>query len=275
MVVGVIEMMRKGLTKGSGRIGYYNVIAKDPMVHRQSAMGIKQPQRAVMPTICPMPETTIAQWVRQHYPGLPEREVQNHVANFMREENAAARYDVLRQARKGGKWQFGDKELPSEPNMTKEEARIAKFRRLARNNDIDHVLFEEFMMRAFPDAVGGYEQEWAERFKKGNPMKYMDSHTLQIYKAVVADYEDKYFKKRTNGGKGGKKKLLQGRVLPSYQKFLKQKKRIRNGKDFFMGDRVTQGNWSDKRWAKARKKDNKQIGKNYEKWERFKSKRWM
>jgi apolipoprotein D and lipocalin family protein len=38
-------MMRKGLTKGSGRIGYYNIIAKDPMVHRQSAMGIKQPQQ--------------------------------------------------------------------------------------------------------------------------------------------------------------------------------------------------------------------------------------
>jgi hypothetical protein len=41
-------MMRKGLTKGSGRIGYYNVIAKDPMVHRMSAKGIKQPQTLSM-----------------------------------------------------------------------------------------------------------------------------------------------------------------------------------------------------------------------------------
>ena len=37
-------MRRKGLMKGNGK-GYKNVMGKDPMVHSQSAKGIKQPQR--------------------------------------------------------------------------------------------------------------------------------------------------------------------------------------------------------------------------------------
>jgi hypothetical protein len=37
--------MRKGMMKGSGKRGYYNIIGKDPMVHSQSAKGICQPQR--------------------------------------------------------------------------------------------------------------------------------------------------------------------------------------------------------------------------------------
>jgi len=37
--------MRKGMMKGSGKRGYHNKIGKDPMVHSQSAKGIKQPQR--------------------------------------------------------------------------------------------------------------------------------------------------------------------------------------------------------------------------------------
>jgi hypothetical protein len=37
--------MRKGMRVGSGRKGYYNVLGSDPRVHRQSAMGMKQPQK--------------------------------------------------------------------------------------------------------------------------------------------------------------------------------------------------------------------------------------
>jgi hypothetical protein len=37
--------MRKGMMKGSGKRGYHNIIGKDPMVHSQSAKGIKQPQK--------------------------------------------------------------------------------------------------------------------------------------------------------------------------------------------------------------------------------------
>jgi hypothetical protein len=37
--------MRKGLTVGSGRKGYYNIQGRDPLVHKMSAKGIKQPQR--------------------------------------------------------------------------------------------------------------------------------------------------------------------------------------------------------------------------------------
>jgi hypothetical protein len=37
--------MRKGMMKGSGKKGYYNVIGIDPRVHSQSAKGISQPQR--------------------------------------------------------------------------------------------------------------------------------------------------------------------------------------------------------------------------------------
>jgi len=40
--------MRKGMMKGSGKKGYHNVIGKDPMVHSQSAKGIKQPQKLPM-----------------------------------------------------------------------------------------------------------------------------------------------------------------------------------------------------------------------------------
>jgi len=36
--------MRKGMMKGKGR-GYKNVVGKDPVVHSQSARGMKQPQR--------------------------------------------------------------------------------------------------------------------------------------------------------------------------------------------------------------------------------------
>jgi len=38
-------MKRKGMMVGKGKKGYHNVISKDPMVHSQSARGIKQPQR--------------------------------------------------------------------------------------------------------------------------------------------------------------------------------------------------------------------------------------
>jgi hypothetical protein len=38
--------MRKGMMKDSGKRGYHNIIGKDPMVHSQSAKGIKQPQKA-------------------------------------------------------------------------------------------------------------------------------------------------------------------------------------------------------------------------------------
>lgn len=37
-------MRRKGMMKGRGK-GYKNVLGKDPMIHSQSAKGIKQPQR--------------------------------------------------------------------------------------------------------------------------------------------------------------------------------------------------------------------------------------
>jgi len=38
---------RRGLGKGKGT-GYKNIICKDPMVHKQSAMGIKQPQKTAI-----------------------------------------------------------------------------------------------------------------------------------------------------------------------------------------------------------------------------------
>jgi hypothetical protein len=51
-------------------------------------------------------------------------------------------------------------------------------------------------------------------------------------------------------------------------------KRIRKGRTFFQGDKIKQGSWSDKRWARARHKDNAQIGKDYEDWEKSKYQRW-
>jgi hypothetical protein len=38
-------MIRKGMTKGSGKKGYYNIIGVDPKVHSMSAKGMKQPQK--------------------------------------------------------------------------------------------------------------------------------------------------------------------------------------------------------------------------------------
>ena len=67
---------------------------------------------------------------------------------------------------------------------------------------------------------------------------------------------------------------FKGREKVEYPHGLRGGKRIRKGKNFFMGDRIAQGNWSDKRWAKARHKDNAQIGKNYEDWEKSKYQRW-
>jgi hypothetical protein len=94
-------MMRKGLTKGSGRIGYYNVIAKDPMVHRQSARGIKQPQSggkytAVAPTLNRLTEneknTIRTKVVNSGLRGMKALEYAEKLA-----------IDTLRSKHKGGK----------------------------------------------------------------------------------------------------------------------------------------------------------------------------
>lgn len=79
------------------------------------------------------------------------------------------------------------------------------------------------------------------------------------------------------------KKILQNKYgynLEYYEiKKVKGGKRIRsgsfNGKPLFhQGDRIQKGNWSDKRWKKSTTKDNKQVGKKYETWEKSKYQRW-
>lgn len=187
--------MRKGMMLGKGR-GYKNIIGRDPFVHSQSGKGIKQPQR--MPYFAVNP--ALAKYSNAK---LQEGAVKEHIEHpkfSMSQARQIAKDHLTDNPRAYGKWKYGDRELTS--LKTLEEQRIAKFRNIARKKDIDPVLFEEFMMRAFPDAMCGYEEEWADRFKKGNPMKYMDSNTLRIYKEVIKDYEEKYF--HHNGGKGGK-----------------------------------------------------------------------
>lgn len=45
--------------------------------------------------------------------------------------------------------------------------------------------FAKFIKRRFPqERSSAYIEEWAERFKSGNPERYMDSESLKIYKEV-------------------------------------------------------------------------------------------
>lgn len=316
---------RKGLGKGLGK-GYKNLkptFMHDKKVHATSAKGIRQPQR-----MSPMLKLARRRAVSKLRKGLRRGLTLCTIHQVYYDSNQGAwrcpmceqehRQAIVQamKKRKGGKWQYGDRDLHPNPKSL-EEQKIAKFRMLARRKDIDPVLFEEFMMRAFPDATGGYDEEWADRFKKGNPMKYMDSNTLRIYKEVIKDYEEKYFHRRGGkngnyawskdfGGKMSKKDYeafakifgtaksdeeLKSRMLDYMEqdnplfdrtRFAKRRieweskggKRIRKGKHFFQGDRVSQGNWGEKRWAKARHKDNAQIGRHYEDWEKSKYQRW-
>jgi len=64
-------------------------------------------------------------------------------------------------------------------------------------------------------------------------------------------------------GKGKNKKCLKFKKVP-----VKTAKGKRMGKRFHQGDRISKGNWTAKRWKKARKVDMKRRGAKYEKWER-------
>jgi hypothetical protein len=89
---------------------------------------------------------------------------------------------------------------------------------------------------------------------------------------------------------GGKKarttarKPLIGTLFPSYKrrvtmsaKGFRAKSHRKNPSSYFakrtkqvyyQGDRISQGKWSDKRWATAKKRDAARNGSKYEKWER-------
>ena len=47
--------MRKGMAKGYGK-GYRNVISRDPLIHSQSAKGMKQPDSTFLDRIFPQPK---------------------------------------------------------------------------------------------------------------------------------------------------------------------------------------------------------------------------
>ena len=45
--------------------------------------------------------------------------------------------------------------------------------------------FAKFMKRRFPtEKSPAYIEEWITRFKTGNPERYMDSHSLKVYKEI-------------------------------------------------------------------------------------------
>lgn len=49
-------------------------------------------------------------------------------------------------------------------------------------------LFVKFFMARFPnesDRIHSYCNEWIDRFMSGNPIGYMDSESLRIYKELI------------------------------------------------------------------------------------------
>lgn len=51
-------------------------------------------------------------------------------------------------------------------------------------------------------------------------------------------------------------------------------KGIRQGKSFYHGDKIKKGNWSQKRWDRAKLLDRARSGKKYEYWERNRRLSW-
>jgi hypothetical protein len=50
-------------------------------------------------------------------------------------------------------------------------------------------IFNKFMKKRFPhERDQSYIEEWREKFIRGNPEKYMDSKSLQIYREVAMEY---------------------------------------------------------------------------------------
>jgi len=195
-------MQRKGMMVGSGKSGYYNVTGRDPMVHSLSARGIKQPQRGFM-SINP----AIRRYSNEK---LDEGAVKEHIEHpkfTFQQARMIARDHLVHNPRAYGKLRFGDRDVYGSNLHVLDNQRILRFREIARERGIDPVLFEEFMMRSFPESSNhSYALEWADRFKTGNPMGYMTKEHRKTYKQVLKDYEESYFgKKGITGGKGGGK----------------------------------------------------------------------
>jgi hypothetical protein len=68
-------MIRKGMTKGSGRKGYYNIIGIDPKVHSMSAKGMKQPQKV-----------RVASFLKSEYPKLSDEKINKIFEDYLKEE---------------------------------------------------------------------------------------------------------------------------------------------------------------------------------------------
>jgi hypothetical protein len=65
-----------------------------------------------------------------------------------------------------------------------------------------------------------------------------------------------------------------GEILPSYKRNVTMSRKgfraktHRGGVNYFQGDRIEKGSWSQKRWATARRRDSARNGSKYEHWER-------
>ena len=56
-----------------------------------------------------------------------------------------------------------------------------------------NIVFMMFFQQRFPQESNtfmGYVQEWAQRFKRGNPEEYMDTESVKIYNQVLVVYNE-------------------------------------------------------------------------------------
>ena len=65
------------------------------------------------------------------------------------------------------------------------EDELASFGRKEGLSYSESLTFAKFIKRRFPhERSSTYIEEWAERFKRGNPEGYMDSESLEVYKEI-------------------------------------------------------------------------------------------
>ena len=185
--------------------------------------------------------------------------------------------DNIKASLKGGKMSKKDYEafakiMGTAKSREEMEGRLENYM-WQDNNRFDAVRFNKRKVEWEQKGGKCKEEGYIIRSKKFRNKKTGEIVT-QVPILSMDDYEE------VKGGKHAIRKAVMktGRgyvkAVDWTKKEIKGGKRNREGKTFYQGDKIKQGNWSDKRWKRARQKDNKQIGKEYESWEKFKTQRW-
>ncbi|MBM4137497.1 MAG: hypothetical protein FJ241_11810 [Nitrospira sp.] len=68
----------------------------------------------------------------------------------------------------------------------KQVSLVQLYEKIAQEVGIEPKLFGKFMVSRFPNEADYYYiKEWAQRFKTGNPVEYMDNASKAIYISLI------------------------------------------------------------------------------------------